>query len=67
MGNIIFDCDKENIITGQEVSIPINKKPNLIRDENKMKKFINLIFQYLYFFVRKNAIGQNAHMESSEN
>ena len=46
MGNIIFDCDKENIITGQEVSIPINKKPNLIRDENKMKKFINLIFQY---------------------
>jgi hypothetical protein len=46
MGNIIFDCDKENIITGQEVSIPISKKPNWVKDENKIKKFISLIYSY---------------------
>ena len=46
MGNIIFDCDKENIITGQEVSIPINKKPICLIDGTMLQNFINLISRF---------------------
>ena len=46
MGNKIFDCDKGNVIKGQEVNIQINKETILVRDETKMEKFINLIYRF---------------------
>ena len=54
MGNIIFDCDKETIITNKEVNISINKRQTWKKDENKFKLLITSIQNfYINIFFKK--------------
>ena len=54
MGNIIFDCDKETIITNKEVNISINKRQTWKKDENKFKLLITSIQNfYINSFFKK--------------